>query len=85
VVSLNAVRLAYVRPPVEASFAYQWPEARLGMEKIAEEVMAGRQDRKRCDERRGEKFTTIETIPSDFLLGLGRWRIRMRRFGPATK
>jgi hypothetical protein len=34
------------------------------MEKIAEEEMAGRQDRKRCGERRGEKFTTIETIPS---------------------
>jgi hypothetical protein len=64
-------------------------ETRLGLEKFADEAMAGRQDRKRCSGTKsgGEKFTAIEAISSAHGLPprLLRSHIRMGCFGPAAK
>src|SRR5260370_38333919 len=51
----------------------EWSKTHLGLGKISNEEVAGRQNRKRCGSTKGggEKFTAIATIPSDHGLALG--------------
>src|SRR6266478_4677061 len=52
----------------------EWRKTHLRLEKISNEAVAGRRNRKRCGGTKsgGEKFTAIATIPSAHGLRLGR-------------
>src|SRR5258708_8101558 len=68
---------------------FEGSKAPLGLEKITNEAVAGRQDRKRCGGAKsgGEKFTAIEAVPSAHGLPprLRRSRTHLGSFGPATQ